>query len=233
MVDTTTTTRNRSVVGRTLGVAFRKRTYANMGYLLARFPLGIVYFTVFVTGISLGVALAPLVVGIPILAGVLALAGYVGRIEAGLLREVLGRDVTWSTADVGERPTWTYLKTVATRPSNYLLAVFALGSFALGITLFTGLTVWFTLALVLALAPLVYWIPGIEYGPVTTADAVELGPVSVGADTVNGLSITTLPEALVASLLGVATLVVGLHVVNGTAALLAKVTEGMLTDRTG
>ncbi len=156
------TTRNRSVVGRTLGVAFRKRTYANMAYLLARFPLGIAYFTVFVTGISLGIALTPLVVGIPILAGVLALAGYVGRVEAGLLREVLGRDVTWSTAD-----------------------------------------------------------------------AVELGPVSVGADTANQLSVTTLPEALVASLLGVAILIAGLHVVNGIAALLATFAERVLATRTG
>jgi NAD/NADP transhydrogenase beta subunit len=55
----------------------------------------------------------------------------------------------------------------------------------------------------------------------------------VGADTATQLSVTTLPEALLASLLGVAALIVGLHVVNGTAALLAKVTEGMLTDRTG
>ncbi|MFB6227251.1 MAG: sensor domain-containing protein [Halobacteriales archaeon] len=231
MVDNTTITRNRSVVGRTLGVAFRKRTYANMAYLLARFPLGIAYFTVFVTGLSLGVALTPLVVGIPILAGVLALAGYVGRVEAGLLREVLGRDVTWSTADAGELALWPYLKTVATRPSNYLLAVFALVSFALGIALFTGLTIWFTLAVVLALAPVLYWMPGVEYGQVTTTDAIEVGPASVSADTVNQLSVTTLPEALVASVLGVAILIVGLHVVNGTAALLANVTEGLLATR--
>jgi hypothetical protein len=232
MSDHATTTRDRSVVGRTFGVAFRKETYANTAYLLARFPLGIAYFTVFVTGISLGVALTPLVVGIPILAGVLALAGYVGRVEAGLLREVLGRDVTWSTADAGELALWPYLKTVATRPGNYLLTVFAIASFVLGTALFTGLTVWFTLALALVLAPVLYWMPGVEYGPVTTADAIEVGPVSVSADTANQLSVTTLPEALVASLLGVVIMIVGLHVINGATALLAKATGGLLATRT-
>lgn len=233
MSDHATTTRDRSVVGRTFGVAFRKKTYANVAYLLARFPLGIVYFTVFVTGISLGVALTPLVVGIPVLAGVLALAGYVGRVEAGLLREVLGRDVTWPTADAGELALWPYLKTVATRPGNYLLAVFALASFAPGIALFTGLTVWFTLALVLVFAPVLYWMPGVEYGPVTTADAIEVGPMSVSADTANQLSVTTLPEALVASLLGVVILVAGLHAVNGVARLLSSLVERALASRSG
>jgi hypothetical protein len=231
MVDNTTITRDRSVVGRTFGVVFRKETYANMAYLLARFPLGVAYFSVFVTGISLGIALTPLVVGIPILAGVLALAGYVGRVEAGLLREALGRDVTWSTADAGELALWPYLKTVATRPSNYLLTVFALASFLAGIVLLTGITVWFTLALMFVLAPVLYWVPGVEYGPVTTADTIEVGSVSVSADTANLLSITTFPEALVASLLGVVILIVGLHVVNGTATLLAKVTGGLLATR--
>ncbi len=226
------TTRGRSTLGRTFGVAFRTETHANMVYLLARFPLGIAYFTVFVTGISLGVALTPVVVGIPILAGVLALAGYVGRIEAGLLRKLLGREVTWSTADAGELALWPYLKTVATRPSNYLFVVFALGSFALGTALFTGLTVWFTLAVVLVLAPVLYGVPGVSY-QVTTADAITVGPVSVSADTANQLSVTTLPEALVASVFGIALVGIGLHLVNGTAHLLSSLTERALASRSG
>ncbi len=230
MIDSPTVTRDRSILGRTFGVAFRKETYANVAYLLARFPLGIVYFTVFVTGISLGIALTPLVVGIPILAAVLALAGHVGRIEAGLLREVLGHEVTWSTADPGDLALWPYLKTVATRPSNYLLMMFALASFALGITVFTGLVIWFTLAPVLILAPVLYWIPGVNYG-VTTADVIEVGPVSVNGDTVSQLSVTTLPEALVASLFGVVLAVIGLHLLNGTARLLSSLTERALASR--
>ena len=63
---------------RLFGVGFRRETYANLAYLLARFPLGIAYFTVLITGLSLGVGLVPIVVGIPILAGVLALGGYIG-----------------------------------------------------------------------------------------------------------------------------------------------------------
>jgi len=61
------------------------KTYRNIVYLLLRFPLGLAYFTTSVTGVSLGVALVPLAVGIPILGAVLGLADYVALVEAGLL----------------------------------------------------------------------------------------------------------------------------------------------------
>lgn len=35
-----------SLITRVFGVGFRRETYKNLAYLLARFPLGIVYFTV-------------------------------------------------------------------------------------------------------------------------------------------------------------------------------------------
>jgi len=78
----------RSLANHVFGVGFRRETYHNLAYLLTRFPLGIAYFTTLVTGLSLGVGLVPVVVGIPILAGVLALGGYIGVIEAGLLRRL-------------------------------------------------------------------------------------------------------------------------------------------------
>jgi hypothetical protein len=52
----------RSLANRIFGVGFRRETCANLVYLLARFPLGIVYFTVLLTGLSLGIGLIPLVV---------------------------------------------------------------------------------------------------------------------------------------------------------------------------
>jgi hypothetical protein len=43
-----------SLANRIFGVGFRRETYANLAYLLTRFPLGIAYFTVLITGLSLG-----------------------------------------------------------------------------------------------------------------------------------------------------------------------------------
>lgn len=216
-----------SLARRALGVGFRGETYRNLLYLLARFPLGIAYFTVLVTGLSLGVSLVPLLVGIPILGGVLALGGYVGVFEAWLLRRFRNSTVTYDPADPDELPAVDYLKTVATDPRNYLLVAFALASFVIGINLFVAITVLFTLAFTLVVAPAVYWIPGVEYG-VTNVETVGLGPASIDTTALAGTGVDTLPEALLASLLGVVVCLIGLHASNLTANLLGGATERLL-----
>ncbi|MFT4890049.1 MAG: hypothetical protein ACI9YT_000962 [Halobacteriales archaeon] len=224
----TGTADGQSLVSRIFGVGFRRETYANLAYLLARFPLGIAYFTIFVTGLSLGFGLIPVIVGIPILAGVLAFAGYVGVIEAELLSWLYGRDVSYNVADPGELPITDYLKAVATTPQNYLLVLFAFGSFVVGLQLFVAITVVFSLGLTLAAAPLLYWMPGFEYNLTQATGTVDVGPMAIDAGSLAGASINTLPEALVASLLGVVVCLAGLHAVNLTAWVLSTLTERLL-----
>ncbi|MFT4948969.1 MAG: hypothetical protein ACI9CA_001100, partial [Natronomonas sp.] len=67
MTEPGTATGRRSVPGRVFGVVTDGMTYRRIVYLLLRFPLGMAYFTTFMTGLALGVALVPLGVGIPIL----------------------------------------------------------------------------------------------------------------------------------------------------------------------
>jgi len=217
-----------SLVRRVFGVGFRRDTYANLAYLLARFPLGIAYFTIFVTGLSLGFGLIPVIIGVPILAGVLALAGYVGVVEADLLSRLYGRDVSYDVPDPGEQSMTEYLKTVATTPRNYLLVLFALGSFAVGVPLFVVITVVFTLSLTLVVAPLFYWMPGANYDLTQAAGTVDVGPVAIDAGSFAGASINTLPEALVASVLGVVVCLVGFHAVNLTAWGFSTLTQRLL-----
>jgi hypothetical protein len=52
------------------GVLRRSETYRNLGYDLLAFPLGIAYFVFLVTGLSVGVGLVIIWVGVPILLGV-------------------------------------------------------------------------------------------------------------------------------------------------------------------
>jgi hypothetical protein len=218
----------RSLANRVFGVGFRRETYANLAYLLARFPLGIAYFTALVTGLSLGIGLVPVVVGLPILAGVLALGSYIGVVEAELLRRLRGRDVSLTPADPTELSIPDYLKTVVTTPRNYLLVAFGFGSFVVGIPLFVAITVVFSLGFALAAAPLVYWIPGVEYTLTDPRGTVETGSLSVDAGSVVGTSINTLPEALAASAVGVVICLAGLHAVNLSAWVLARLTERTL-----
>lgn len=216
----------RSLPDRILGVGFRRETYANLAYLLARFPLGIAYFTVLVTGLALGSGLVLVAVGIPILAGVIALGGYIGVIEAALLNHLYGREVSISPADPSELPVLDYLKAVATTPRNYLLVAFGLASFPIGISAFVGITIVFTLGVVLAVAPLTYWLPGVEYDLTGASSGEATIGLSVDAGAV---SINTLPEALAVSPVGIAICLAGLHAINLSARLLGGLTERMLT----
>ncbi len=223
-------TGERSLANRVFGVGFRRETYANLAYLLARFPLGIAYFTILVAGLSLGAGLIPVLVGIPILATVLALGGYIGVVEAKLLSRLRGHDVPITPADPSELPITDYLKTVATTPRNYLLVAFGLGSFAVGIWLFVAITVAFSLGFAFAVTPLVYWMPDFTYDLTGPSGTVEIGSVAVDVGAVGGASINTLPEALVASAVGLGICLTGLHAVNLTARVFAALTEWILTQ---
>jgi hypothetical protein len=218
-----------SLTNRVFGVGFRRETYANLAYLLARFPLGIAYFTVLIAGLSLGMGLVPVVVGLPILAGVLALGGYIGVIEAALIGRLRGRDVSVSLADPGELSTTEYLKALVTTPGNHLFVGFGFLSFAVGIPLFVVITVVFSVGVTLVATPFLYWIPGVEYEVTGLRGALEIGSSPADAGSVVGASINTLPEALAASVVGVVVCLAGLHAVNLGAWLLAGLTERLLT----
>lgn len=223
----TRTADRRSLVNRIFGVGFRRDTYKNLAYLLARFPLGILYFSVFVSGLSVGTGLIPVVVGIPILAGVVALAGYVGVVEAELLSRIYGQSLSYDVPDYAELPITEYLKAVITNPRNYLLILFALASFFVGLQLFVAIIVLFALGLAFITTPLFYWMPGTNYQFTQMTGVVDIGPVAINADTFGG-SINTLPEALVVSMIGIAVCIVGFHAVNLTAWVISSITERLL-----
>ncbi|WP_369209005.1 sensor domain-containing protein [Streptomyces sp. PU-14G] len=62
-----------------------------VGYLLSGLPLGIASFILMITGFALGVSTLILVVGIPVLAGTLAMARYLARVEADHIANATGR----------------------------------------------------------------------------------------------------------------------------------------------
>jgi hypothetical protein len=66
------------------------RTYTRILYLLLALPLGQVEFAFLVTGIALGVGLAIVTVGIPILIGVFVVARWMAIGERRLVNGLLG-----------------------------------------------------------------------------------------------------------------------------------------------
>lgn len=234
MSDSYGTGKESSMLERLFGVTTDEETYRYLVYVFLRFPLGIAYFTTFVVGVTLGIALVPLGVGILLLAAVLGVADHLALVEAALLRRVLGREIQWEPTDPNEVPIWPYLKTVATDGRNYLLLVYFVATFWIGTFSFVLMTVLLTISIVYLVAPLVFWLPGVQYGTGDgTEQVVELGPSTVTTDhtIVDAFTINSLPEALLGSLLGAVMLILALHIFRLLGRGLAGLTERLLAPR--
>ncbi|GKU80488.1 sensor domain-containing protein [Paenibacillus sp. L3-i20] len=79
-----------SSTGNTNRVLFNPRTYAAIFYFLLSLPLGIIYFTVMITGLALSIGLAPIFIGIPLFFGVAKLLNEIVKFEQSLIRQFLG-----------------------------------------------------------------------------------------------------------------------------------------------
>ncbi len=126
------------------------RAYTTLGYLLLAMPLGILTFTFAVTGLSLSLGLAILIIGIPFLLAFLALARALSVAEVHLLRAMVGPEGLaaptflplgegWQNrlkALVTDRHTWTSL--------GYFILQLPLGIFSFTV-LFTALIVGLSL----------------------------------------------------------------------------------------
>jgi hypothetical protein len=203
------TTTARSALGRFFGVAVDPQTYRNLAYLLLTFPLGILYFTVLWGGGAAGVATIPILVGIPILVAVLAVAVTLADLETRLARGLLGADVASETPQPGDETLGEYVRGLALDPRSYLAVVYLFSKFVVGLASFVALTFASVLSTVFVLAPVLYNRPGVSY--------------QFGVTTVE-----TLPAALGASVVGVLVAFVSLHLFNVAAWALGEYTEVML-----
>jgi hypothetical protein len=165
------------------GVAARSRTWLNLVFQVVSFPLGLCYFVFLITGLSLGLSLLVVWIGIPILLIVVGSWWLLGAFERLQARYLLGAEVgpslrSWEGVDgvwpklkahFGASSTWTELV--------YLLAKLPLGvvSFALAVTL-AAAVFWLFFMPVAAVAhiPIVNdtWIPPLWLGVVAVPAAV-------------------------------------------------------------
>ena len=186
--------------GRFLLAPLSGRTYLNLIYLALAFPLGLVYFLFLAVGLSVGLGLTIVWVGIPILALVLAGSWGAAALERQMAIHLLGAQVApmAPTTAPAEAGVWARLRAVLANPVTWKGMGFMAIKFPLGIFTFVLLVTLVSLSGALILAPFFYaWSP----------PQIFLWEVD------------TLDQALVCSLIGVATLLVSLNAFN----LLAKV----------
>jgi signal transduction histidine kinase len=197
-------------LSRFAGVVLRGQTWLNLAYLLVAFPTGLAYFIVLVVGISLGVALAVLVIGVGILIVTLAAWRAMAAIERGLARGMLGVPIA-QPPDRRDLPVVERVTRWLRDPVTWKSLVFVALKFPLGIVSFAAMGCLGFVALVMLFAPLI----------------VLATPV-----TIFGWIVTSTGQALPLTLIGIPAVLLVLHLGNGLAWLWALFARVMLGPST-
>ncbi|WP_246998372.1 sensor domain-containing protein [Halosolutus gelatinilyticus] len=226
------------LLGRWIGAPTRMQTYRNLLYVLLLFPRGVLYFNVLVVGFATGLGLVVVLVGIPIVAGVLAVATGLAALERTLARVLLDVEVPVDRVP-DERGLWGSVKRLVIdlrtwKAVAYLVSVFAFGTAAFGAIASLMATSWSFLT-----APLYYEDASVvAYGPIPRGDFtldILFGweTLLVGLRTTFRLGswrIETLSGALFVACLGLVLLFfVTLPLVNAIASLWGRYARLMLT----
>jgi hypothetical protein len=197
---------------------FRAQTYRNALYLFLVFPLGLFYFVFLVTGLSLGLGLALLWIGLFLLVGMVAawyaLAAFERWLAISLLRETIP---PMAHDDPTGQPLLERLISTVKNPVTWKSLVYLLARMPLGVLIFSVMTTLITLSAALVAAPLYYntFHPVVDW-TVNGAPAPALWVVD------------TLPEALICSVIGLVIGLISLQVFNGMAWLSGRFSRLML-----
>jgi hypothetical protein len=188
--------------------------FKKVAYLLLSLPLGILYFVLLVVGVSLGLGLVIVLVGIPILAGVLAACAALGRFERvlnGALLEI-PVPVTKRKDPFQEPGLIARLKRLLSDPFVWTSMVYLFLKFPFGLIGFTLTITLVTVSLALVLMPLFF------------------GMMPVNFDG-RYWSVDTLEGALLASLAGLVLAGATIFVLSGLATLWGHFGRFMLRER--
>jgi hypothetical protein len=204
-------------VGRFFRVMVSGQTYLNLIYLGAAFPLGVFYFVFLVSGLSTGISLAIIWVGIPILLLIGVAWWVLASFERFMAINLLKEDIPAIARPSHEgADLWSRFKEYFANPVTWKSLLYLFLKFPLGITTFIILVTLVSLTLAFLSMPFTYeylqfFQGGISFGP--------------------GLpiwQIDSLNDALLGALIGVMLWPVTLHVTNGLAFVHAKFARLML-----
>jgi signal transduction histidine kinase len=186
--------------------AWRPQTWLNLLYLLAALPLGIAYFVVLAVGLSVGAALAVIVVGLLILLATLAASRGMAAVERGAARALLGVQIP-PPADRRDLPPLRRIGRWLRDPVTWKSLVFVALKLPLGVFTFALVAASGFVSLVFLFAPLI----------------VLLTPV-----TVFGWIVESPLQALPLTVVGAPAVLLSLNLCNGLAWLWALFARLML-----
>ncbi len=187
------------------------QTYLNLVYLFLAFPLGLTYFIILITGISLGIGLLILWVGFLILVAVLALSWAFTIFERQLAINLLKIQIPQKPAVSMPGETILHqLKRLTTNSQTWKGMLYLFLKFPLGTITFSIAMSLLALSFSLILAPVIY----------------QFVPLNIFDVRVNDFSL-----ALMMAVIGIFLLPLSLHALNYIAELWGKFSEIFLGER--
>jgi hypothetical protein len=158
------------------------RGYRALTHNLLGLPLGVVYFSWFVTGLALGLGLAVTLIGIPILTLVLATVRPLLAGERALANSLLDAEVPSAPLAAPGEGWWGLFKAYWTDSATWRGLAYLLARFPVGIATFTVAVTAYGVALGLIAAPLLAPLDALDLGfwqPSTVPEGLALVPAGL------------------------------------------------------
>lgn len=144
-----------STFGRFFGIYADPRAYLSLLYLLLTLVTGIVYFTFAVTGLSLSIGLAILIIGVPFFLVFIGVARVIALAEGRLVESMLGtRMPRRPTYPDRETPLLQRIGEMLKDPRTWGTLLYQVAMLPLGIFYFTFAVVGIVVSLAMFLAPI-------------------------------------------------------------------------------
>ncbi len=181
-------------------------------YPLLSFPFSIIYFICMIVGLSLGLGFIITLVGIPLLIGTAAAATLLCKYERIFTNSLLGTGILPLSKVETPSGIWLAFKTRFSDERTWSRIVYLILKFPLNIIGFAVTVTLIFSTVLLLITPVVY-----RYAWFQTLD--------LGA-----YQITSLPNAFVASLLGILIGIFSFYIIKGLAVFFGKIAQVALSD---
>jgi hypothetical protein len=193
------------------------QAYLNLIYLLAAFPLGIFYFVFLVSGLSVGISLLIIWVGIPILLMVCVGWWTLASFERFMAVHLLKEDIPAMTpSSIEGVDMWTRFKDFLANPVTWKGLLYLFLKFPLGIVTFVVMITLVSLTLAFITMPFTY-------------ESLQYFQTGISFGNLYVWHIDSMNDALLGALIGLMLWPVTLHVTNGLTWMHAKFAMLMLS----
>jgi uncharacterized membrane protein len=152
----TRVTNNKSILSRFFGIFADAGAWGSLIYMVFALVTGIIYFTWAVTGISIGMSMIFLIVGIPIIILFLYSVRGIGFVEGRLVEALLGERMPRRSKFTNKNiKLWDRIKELLTDRTTWTGILYMILQLPIGIIYFTIMIVMLSMSISIIFAPLV------------------------------------------------------------------------------